>query len=148
MGLDLEPVSVMDTAQTAWLETLVWPGEENRLALLRQALDVARMDPPVIVRGDLRTDLPLLASQAPKYATLVVFHSAVLAYISSEQDRTQFAMNIAQVNAVWLANESPSVLPCKTAQLKEQCLPGEFLITRDGEAIACSDPHGKFLRWL
>jgi hypothetical protein len=148
MGLDLEPVSLRDDEQVAWLETLVWPGEENRLALLRQALEVARTDPPTVVKGDLRTDLPRLAALAPKDATLVVFHSAVLAYVSSEQDRTEFAQTVSQIDAVWIANESPRVIPGITEQAAKACLQGEFLITQDARPIACSDPHGKSLRWL
>ena len=38
----------------------------------------ARRDPPVVHRGDLLTDLPALAAQAPADATLVVYHTSVL----------------------------------------------------------------------
>jgi len=34
-GLDLEPIDVRDPGPTAWLEALVWPGEGDRLTLLR-----------------------------------------------------------------------------------------------------------------
>jgi len=148
MGLDLEPVSIEDDEQVAWLETLVWPGEENRLALLRQAMNVARTDPPTVVQGDLRTDLPQLAAQAPKDATLVIFHSAVLAYLPSEVDRAEFAKTVAHFDAVWIANESPRVIPGIAERASRLCAPGEFLITQDGKPIACSDPHGRSLRWL
>lgn len=148
MGLDLEPVSIEDNEQVAWLETLVWPGEENRLALLHQAVEVARTDPPMVVRGDLRADIPSLVAKAPADATLVIFHSAVLAYVSSEVEREEFAETIARIDATWIANESPRVIPGVTEQARNLCLPGEFLVTRDGEPIACSDPHGKSLRWL
>jgi hypothetical protein len=148
MGLDLEPVSLQDDEQVVWLETLVWPGEENRLALLRQAIQVARIEPPAVLRGDLRIDIHRLAIQAPKNATLVIFHSAVLAYISSEQDRLEFTKAVAETGAVWIANESPRVIPGITEQMCKQVFPSEFLITQDGKPIACSDPHGRSLRWL
>ena len=45
-------------------------------------MDVARRDPPRVVQGDLLKDLPDHARQAPPDATLVVFHSAVLAYVA------------------------------------------------------------------
>lgn len=63
-GLDLEPLDVCDPDQVAWLEALLWPGEGDRLELLRAAVDVARDDPPPLTRGDLRRDLPALAAQA------------------------------------------------------------------------------------
>ena len=66
----------------AWLEMLIWPEDDARRALLRSAVDVARFDPPHLLRGDLRTDLPALVDEASAYGTVVVFHSAVLAYIS------------------------------------------------------------------
>ena len=75
----------------------LWFGQENRLALLRQALDVARRDPPKVIRGDLRTDVGTLTAQAPRGATLVVFHSAVLGYIPSEPDRAEFPKTLAQI---------------------------------------------------
>ncbi len=64
-GLDLAPIDVHDADAVRWLELLVWPGEEYRLVDLRGALAVARQDPPRIVRGDLVTDLPALAAEAP-----------------------------------------------------------------------------------
>lgn len=68
-----------------WLESLVWPGpsEATRRERLRAAARVAAADPPHLVSGDLVRVLPELASQAPKEATLVVFHGAVLAYLDS-----------------------------------------------------------------
>ena len=81
-GIDLAPVDVADADACAWLETLVWPEHDDRRARLSSALDVARRDPPRIVRGDLLEALPTVAAEAPPDATLVVFHSAVLAYLA------------------------------------------------------------------
>jgi hypothetical protein len=39
------------------------------------------ISPPAVHCGDLLEDLPGLAAQAPPRATLVVYHSAVLAYV-------------------------------------------------------------------
>src|SRR6516225_2472414 len=41
--------------------------------------DCHRAEAPRLVKGDLRTDLAALAQEAPKDATLVIFHTAVLA---------------------------------------------------------------------
>ena len=86
-GLDLNPLDVTDPDQVRWLELLVWPGQEHRLEALRGALEVARADPPRLVRGDLTTDLPALAAEAPRDATLVIFHTAVLAYVPADGRR-------------------------------------------------------------
>ena len=74
----------------------MWPGEEYRIPLLRAAIEVARADPPRVVAGDLRTDLPALAAEAPRDATLVVFHTAVLMYVRDAADREAFAPRSAR----------------------------------------------------
>jgi hypothetical protein len=147
-GMDLEPVDVQDGEQVGWLESLVWPGEEDRLQELKLAVDIARVDPPVVVRGDLRTDLPALASEAPRDATLVIFHSAVLAYVPSESERREFAETVRKTGAVWVANESPSVLAKTLGIDAAQCLPGEFLLSMNDRAVGATDPHGQSLRWF
>ena len=42
VGLDQNPVEVNDEDQVAWLETLLWPEEVDRLANLRAALAIAK----------------------------------------------------------------------------------------------------------
>src|SRR5262249_24650192 len=86
-GLDLNPLEVTDDDDVHWLSCLVWPGEGDREERLAAAVAAARRDPPAIYRGDLLTDLPALAAQAPAGATLVIFHSAVLAYVAPEGRR-------------------------------------------------------------
>jgi hypothetical protein len=148
-GLDVEPVDVRDRDQVAWLEALVWPGEGARLELLRGAIDVARVEPPSIIRGDLRHDLPALASQAPGDATLVVFHTAVLAYLPDPDERAAFVETVGGLDAVWVANEAPGLL-ARGRQPREPWPSGfdPFLLTRDGKPIAWTDPHGTSIEWL
>ena len=64
-GLDLAPIDVTDDESVSWLESLVWPGDRDRIGPLRAAIAVARADPPRVVQGDLRHDLTALAQQAP-----------------------------------------------------------------------------------
>jgi hypothetical protein len=144
-GLDLEPVDVADPEQVAWLEALVWPGEGNRLAQLRAALAVARTDPPRVVRGDLRRDLPALAAEAPADATLVVFHTAVLSYVADTTARAAFADTVRSLGAVWVSNEAPGVL---TAATDDPWPRGRFVLARDGHPVARTDSHGTAVDWL
>jgi hypothetical protein len=148
-GLDLEPIDLHDQDRVRWLEALVWPGEGRRLELLRAAIEVARADPPRVLRGDLRSDLPELAAQAPSAATLVVFHTAVLAYVPDPDDRRAFAETVRELGAVWIANEAPG--------LQAGCArPGHpwpagfdpFLLTRDQRPTAWTDPHGASIEWI
>jgi hypothetical protein len=79
-GLDLNPLDVTDPDDMAWLDALVWPGEDHLRDQLHSAAAIARPDPPQLFRGDLVTDLGPLLADAPTEATLVVFHTAVLSY--------------------------------------------------------------------
>jgi hypothetical protein len=151
-GLDLAPVDVRDDEAVRWLELLVWPGEEYRLDDLRGAVAVARADPPRVVCGDLIEDLPALAAQAPPDATLVIFHTAVLAYVPSA-GRRAFADSVRQLDAVWLANEEPRVLGLEgrgpqLAAGPPPEPPYDMALARDGRVIAWTDGHGTAVRWL
>jgi hypothetical protein len=145
-GLDLDPPDLADPGDVAWLEALVWPGEGRRLDLLRAAIEVARADPPRVVRGDLRTDLPALAAQAPPDATLVVFHTAVLAYVHDPDDRAAFAETVRRTGATWIANEGAGLIAGVAPA--EPWPTGGFVLARDGEPVAATDPHGAAIDWL
>jgi hypothetical protein len=145
-GLDLNPLDVTSDDDVRWLSCLVWPGEGDRGQRLAAAIASARRDPPAVHRGDLLTDLPALAAQAPAGATLVIYHCAVLCYVARDE-REQFVSTVRSLGAVWLSSESPGVLPAIAAPD-----PGEdlfaHLLARDGHAIALADGHGTWLQWL
>lgn len=147
-GLDLNPIDVRDDAQCTWLEALVWPGQEQRLANLRSALTAARKDPPRLKLGNLLHDLAELAAEAPRDATLVVFHTAVLAYVRDQAQRDAFARSVRELGAVWISNEAPGVFPAIAAQLPEPAPRGQFVLAVNGKPVAFSDPHGAALRWM
>ena len=147
-GLDLEPLQVNDSDDVAWLEALVWPGEQDRCDRLRQALDVARRNPPHVRRGDLRSDLTFLAVEAPPDATLVIFHTAVLAYVLLREERTDLAKAIAHIRARWISNEAPAFSPCDDEKAKAECPVGQFLLAENERAVAYTDPHGRSIHWL
>jgi len=144
-GLDLNPLDVTDDDDMRWLSCLLWPGEAGRAERLAGAIATARRDPPVIHRGDLLTDLPGLAAQAPPEATLVVYHSAVLAYVGPAA-RQRFAATVRGLGAVWLSNEAPGVVPGVTSEERDD---GGFVVVRDGQTLlALADGHGGWLQWL
>ena len=143
-GVDLNPLDVDDPDDVRWLETLVWPEHDHRRARLAAALEVVRADPPRIVAGNLNEQVAALAAEAPRDATLVIFHSAVLVYLQPEA-RARFMATVRGLDAHWIANEGPGVLPV-TAQLSPDT--ARFLITLDGEPVADAAGHGQTLHWL
>jgi hypothetical protein len=144
-GLDLNPLDVTDAEDMRWLACLVWPGEGDRQERLAAAVATARRDPPVVHRGDLLTDLPELAAQAPAGATLAVYHTSVLTYVAPG-DRRRFFATVADLDAVWLSNEGAGVVPGIASAVPEA---NAHLLVRDGRtAVAHTDSHGTWLRWL
>jgi len=145
MGLDLSPLDVCSNDDANWLRALVWPGEGRRAELLEGALSIARMHAPEIVQGDLRYDLPGLIETAPPDATLVIFHTAVLAYVANPADRVQFGKTVMTSRAHWLSNEG-------LADWDEPGLPprpwGRFSLALDGKVLAHTDAHGRSVAWL
>jgi hypothetical protein len=137
-GIDLNPLDLNDDDDMAWLSCLLWPGEADRAEGLHGAIAAARRQPPRIYRGDLLDDLATVAAQAPTDATLVIYHSAVLAYVDTPK-RQAFAAAVGDLGAVWLSNERSGVLP----GLTNEPGPASFLLVRDGkEVVARTDPTG------
>ena len=99
-----------------------------------------------MIRGDLRHGLAALAAEAPKDVTLVIFHTAVLAYLSAD-DRAEFARSVRTLCDFWVANEAPRVLPdiaARTAPGTE----GRFLLSVNGAPAGWTDPHGASIEWI
>jgi hypothetical protein len=146
-GMDLNPLDVTSDDDMRWLSCLVWPGEGDRAERLEAAIASARRDPPQVYQGDLRTDLATLAARAPADATLVIYHSAVLAYVPA-QDRERFAQTVASLRAVWLSNEAPGVVPGVVPPAVDGG-PGPFVLAQDGrQPMAITDGHGEWVHWL
>lgn len=148
-GLDLHPLDVCDDEDVRWLESLIWPEETERFDILREAVAIARSEPPRIQAGDLTAELATLAAEAPWDATLVVFHTAVLAYVD-DPGRVAFEKAVGALERVshpvcWLANEAPGVLP-GTETFEEDGR--TFVLSRDGAPIARAGGHGDTLHWL
>jgi len=144
-GLDINPLDVTNDDDVRWLQCLLWPGEGRRAECLAAAIAVARRDPPPVHRGDLISGLPALAAQAPAAATLVIYHSAVLAYVDPPR-RRQFADTVRGLDAVWLSNEGTGVLPHIAMPPHDR---GSFVLVRDGTTpVAFTDPHGTWLHGL
>ena len=147
-GLDLHPLDINRLSAMAWLETLVWPGQEFRVKALRAAIAVARAHPPPIRRGDLCTDLPALAALAPQGMQLVIYHSAVLGYVGSQRARDAFAETVGQIGAVWISNEAPSVFPQFAGSAPPPPGPGHFLLAINGTPVAWTHAHGQSIEWF
>lgn len=156
-GLDLSPIDLRDDDAVKWLLACVWPDHVERRERLQAAIELARREPPAVVQGDLVKDLPRLIAGAPD-ALLVVFHSAVMPYIPTEQ-RQGFLAVLAEESEkrpiVWVANEGPGVIRELDA-LAPQRDQLRFRIGRtqwwkgrgESRLLALAHYHGWDLEWL
>ena len=157
-GLDLRPIDVHDAEATRWLLACVWADHPERRRRLEAAIDLARAEPPAVRTGDLVDDLPAVLADAPDDAQLVVFHSAVMSYVSADR-RQAFADVLAEASKrrdiVWLSNEASGVIR-EVAALASASSNLRFVLARTrftsgqrrDELLAWSHPHGGELTWL
>ncbi len=152
-GIDLNPLDVADPETCRWLLTLVWPEHEDRRARLEEAWEVARREPPDLRRGNLLEALPDLAAEAlaalPDDRRLLVFHSAVIAYLDVP-GRERFAALMRDLmkepRLHWVSNERPRALPAVTATGPEPP-PARYVLGVDGQAVGHTHQHGRSLHW-
>jgi hypothetical protein len=152
-GIDLNPLDVTDPDTCRWLLTLVSPEHDDRRDRLGQALEIARRDPPPIRRGDLLEELPGLVAEAlaalPDGGVLVVFHSAVIAYLDeSQRERSASLMQelVVDSRVHWVSNDRPGALRAVTASGPEPP-PGRCVLAMDGQAVGHTQQHGRSLHW-
>lgn len=80
-GCDPAPLDPTTDEGLLTLTSYVWPDQRERLAILRQAIEVARRVPATVDQADARSWLEQkLADPVPGTAT-VVFHSIVMQYL-------------------------------------------------------------------
>lgn len=151
-GVDLHPLDVHDDDQMAWLEVLVWPEHDDRRRTLAAAVAVARAEPPRLETGDLLDRLPALVAEASGHGRVVVFHSAVAAYLADDERARLDAMLrglVAEGACHWVSNEGPRVLPSVTASAPRPDDAGSsFVLGVDGRAVAWTHGHGRSLTWF
>ncbi|WIB33058.1 DUF2332 domain-containing protein [Curtobacterium sp. MCSS17_005] len=145
-AIDLNPLDVADPVSLEWLETLVWPEHDDRRRNLHAAASVVAAERPLLVADDLNEAFEEVAAQARADATLVVFHSAVLVYLSPDA-RESFVGRVRASGAVWISNEGKSVLPERVTQLPAGTENGTVLAV-NGTPVAIVGPHGQFFHVL
>jgi hypothetical protein len=97
VGLDLTPLDATDADQAAWLEALVWPEHDDRLARLRAGIAIRRDTDVTMIGGDAAHTLAGLDAMLPP-GPLVVFHS-VMAYQLDAAQRVALDDAVSQLAA-------------------------------------------------
>lgn len=154
-GLDLNPLDAADPETRAWLRTLVWPGQDHRLARLDHALAAAASHPPRVVQGDVRSMAAVraLLEEVPTGAVPVVFHTALFAYLDTD-DRERCErelLGLTREGVHWISNEGQGVLPGIRAAVAERpefeasLRKGAFVVAAGGVPRYQADGHASWI---
>lgn len=156
LGIDTNPLNPANDQDAEWLRTLVWPGQTHRLERLSAAIEAARQDPVLLLRHDI-TDpeaLDEVLRLVPRDYLPVVFHGAVLAYLSAA-DRAAFAADmLRRVKAGelrWVSNEGQFVIPQVVEALdgrpefRRRLRRGSFVVSLDGRPKYQADGHAAWV---
>jgi hypothetical protein len=144
-GIDLNPIDITEPDQRSWLRSLVWPEHDARRRRLTAAAEIVAADPPRLLSGDLCERVESLITEAPKNSQIVVFHSAVLAYVDAPKREEFAAVMHTHPEVKWLSNEGAGVLPGTPAQLESRGVDAHrhFVLSLDAVAQALTGPHGQ-----
>ncbi len=146
LGVDLNPLDLNDPESVQWLRALVWPEQGKRANQLGRAIEVARQDPPRIIRGDALEILPRLVDRARSNFHLCVFHSFTLSLASGKpRERLESLLskvsekrNLFQISLEWAKSSETPLLTLATFNKG----------AKTESMLARSQPHGEWIEWL
>jgi hypothetical protein len=157
VGLDRDPIDVLDDDEVRWLEACVWPDQADRFARLVAAIALARRHPPVVRQGDAVADLAATVDSVAHLGHAVVTNSWVLNYLPDDV-RLAYVAELDLLGAAkdisWIIAESPAQtigLPVPTTDEPEEITVVSLVRWRDGrrtvQRLATTHPHGYWLHW-
>jgi hypothetical protein len=158
LGIDLDPLDVADPVAVRWLQACVWADETERMARLRAAVAVCRVDPAPMLRGDmLELVTPAVDGVAENGSHPVVVHTWVAAYLST-REQLRLTATIDAIGAKrdldWvfmeLRRSVPGLPTIDTGDERHNVLMRVAYRggSRSVELLALCHPHGTWLTWF
>jgi hypothetical protein len=147
-GVDQLPVDLGDPEQRFRLLSYVWADQAERMARVRAAQEITRLDPPPIDHGDAAEWAEAQLAELPEGQTTVLYHSFVWQYLpKATQDRVTAALAAAGAKANVKAGLAH--LAFEMAAIDDPCLL-TLTLWPGGEkrVLAEAHPHGRWVRWL
>jgi hypothetical protein len=158
LGLDRSPVDISDTDDVRWLLACVWP-DTGRLARTAAAIELARRHRPVVMSGDMVTDLDEALDRLDPGMPIIVVTTSACGCLSVEQRRAFRAVlerRAARQRLVWLNVDGPGIIDlippiASTVPLGSHAsvlgLVSFETGTAVGRALALWHPHGAWMEW-
>jgi hypothetical protein len=159
IGIDLEPIDVLDAAATRWLQACLFADQLDRLGRLRAALDVARTDPPELRRGDFVALLPAAVADIPDDQHLCLISTWTAHYLRADQ-RQALDSVVAEIgrsrDLSWVAAEPLGVISGINERPGDPRYPFPTILSlttirrgvRAGRVLGRMHSHAAWLEWL
>ena len=145
VGIDRDPIDATTDEGARLLASFVWPDQAWRRELLERAVTTLRTRPPVLVTGDIVEELPRLLAARRDGALTVVWQTAVLGYLSAE-DQAQVRAQLDEEGSRAPLAFVEATRPLDGAEtywgLSVQVWPGGERVE-----VAHGDFHGAWLDW-
>jgi len=127
VGVDLSP-----GPDDEWLRACIFADQESRLQRLDAALAIARQHPPPLVEGDALDLLGELIAAAPQGSQVIVFHTAVTAYMPEDAAARlrELTEEVTYVTAEYGGGDGRG-----------------FQLEVDGDVAGLAHPHAAWLDW-
>lgn len=149
-GVDLQPIDPGSEEGSRLLTSFVWPDEHDRVARLREALEVARVTPATIDRGDLGAWTEQQAR--PREGTTTVLFHSIVSYMLDDATVARFGASVER--ALRDATGGAPFVYLKLEEPPGVSSPPELtLTTGDGtgppqrRTLLTCDWHGRWVRW-
>lgn len=143
LGVDLNPIDVLDPEATLWLRALIWPEHEERVELLRRAIRIAQQEPPELIAGDAVDTLPAMLAMVPKDTTVCIFRIFTQLSPKAREQLSSLIFEYSAKRDVFLISSKPHRGEDSELQL---------VSFKDGvkteELLAYFENHGEWLEWL
>lgn len=146
VGIEVDPVDLDDPDTCAWLDALCWPEQVERRRQLRDAIAIARADPPRIVGGDATRLLRHLIEQTPSdQVVCVVSCWSIYQVYGSPGGRQHLITQLAA------ASRDRSVFEVSIGHFG-RAVPSMILAhhhngTHQERIAATCDVHGRWITW-
>jgi hypothetical protein len=147
-GVDLNPVDVWNDDGVRLLTSFVWADQWARLERLRRAIELARADPPELIRGDYVDLLPGLLAERDLDAYTVVFQTVSTQYLRRDRyERLRAVLVDASRDAPlgWISTQRHDE---EAGRFDGFALELAHWPARSPRVVAYMGYHGEWLDWI
>ncbi len=146
IGIDLNPVDLLNPNEREWAMSLIWPDQPERLKRFKTALKLLSDAKILLHKGNANAILPDVLTQIPQDQQICVMHSFTLNQFS-ENDREKFDQilemasanrSIWRISLEWIGTENPELIITEYSLGKKN----------NSNKLAECHGHGDWIRWM